>query len=142
MTKLSEMPFKSIQAGMKFSHPQYGEQIILDLDRNNFGPVIKFHNCDIYSGKLLEITEEEDIFQFLAKTTFPCGAEEWEYMGMITSETIASHGWHWFEVACPHCGSIHRLIALKPSPGQRQCLVCGMIHSRPLVVSPSSSYVG
>jgi hypothetical protein len=133
MTKLCEMPFKSLEAGMKFTHPHYGEQIILDLDRNNFGPIIKFHDCTIYSGKLPEITnEEEDIFQILAKITYPSGAEEWDYLGLVTPETVASHGWQWFEVTCPHCGSVHRLLAQTLPFNQRQCLVCGMAHNRPL----------
>ena len=138
MTKLSEMPFKSIRAGMKFRHPDYEEQVILDLDRNSFGPVIKFHNSEIYSGKMPEIGDDElDIFQLLAKNTYPCGAEEWEYLGMITHEDVASRGWQWFEVACPHCGSTHQLIALMPSTRQRQCLVCGMVHSHPMQASAS-----
>ncbi len=133
MTKLSEMPFKTIQVGMIFYHPNYGEQIILDLDRNNFGPLIKFHACDIYSGKLPEISsEEKDIFQVLAKTTFPSGADQWEYIGFVSQATVASHGWQWFEAACPHCGSAHRVIAPQAAARQRQCLVCGMIHTRPL----------
>lgn len=139
MTKLSEMPFKSIKAGMMFTHLVYGEQVILDLDRNSFGPAIKFNNCDIYSGIMPELQDgEEDIFQALAKSTFPCGAEEWEYLGMVTPKTIETHGWQWFEVTCPHCGSIHHLIASKAYICQRQCLVCGMIHSHPLQLSPSS----
>jgi hypothetical protein len=138
VTKLSEMPFKSIKAGMKFFHSRYGEQIIFDIDRNNFGPLIKFHNCDVFSGKMPEFNdEEEDIFQLLAKSTFPSGAEQWEYVGMVTPEQMASHDWQWFEVACPHCGCLHHLIASKVFPGQRQCLVCGMVHSRP--VQPSLS---
>jgi predicted RNA-binding Zn-ribbon protein involved in translation (DUF1610 family) len=138
VTKLSEMPFKSLQAGMKFCHPQYGEQIIMDLDRNSYGPVIKFHGCDVYSGKLPEISdEEEDIFQILAKTTFPCGAEDWEYQAMATPEQITAHGWQWFEIRCPHCGSVHRFLAQKSSSTQRQCLVCGMTHNRPS--QPNSS---
>jgi len=138
LTKLSEIPFRSIKAGMQFNHSQYGEQIVLDLDRNNFGPLIKFHNCDVFSGKMPEITdEEEDIFQLLAKSTFPSGADQWEYMGNVTPEQMASHDWQWFEVTCPHCGSLHHLIASKASPRQRQCLVCGMIHSRPLQLSLS-----
>jgi hypothetical protein len=81
--------------------------------------------------------EEEDIFQLLAKSTFPCGAEQWEYVGMVTPEQMASHDWQWFEVACPHCGSLHHLIAGKAFYGQRQCLVCGMVYSRPLQPSLS-----
>ncbi len=141
MTKLSEMPFKSLRAGMKFFHPRYGEQVILDLDRNSFGPVIKFHNCDIFSGKMPEIiSEEEDIYQLLAKRTFPCGAEEWEYMGMITSETLPSMGWRWFEVTCPHCGSIHNCISSASKTNPRQCLVCGMVHSHLLRPSSIASF--
>ncbi len=133
MTKLSEMPFKSIKAGMQFFHSRYGEQVILDVDRNSFGPLIKFHNCDVFSGKMPEITDEEgDIFHRLAKSTFPSGADEWEYTGMVSPESMASHGWQWFEVACPHCGTTHRLVASSIFSSQRQCLACGMVHSRPL----------
>jgi hypothetical protein len=138
LTKLSEIPFRSIKVGMQFNHSHHGEQIILDIDRNNYGPVIKFHNCDIYSGRMPEIiNEEENIFQLLAKSTYPSGAEQWEYLGMVTPEQMASHDWQWFEVACPHCGSLHHQIASKPLPGHRQCLVCGMVNSRP--VQPSIS---
>lgn len=134
MTKLSDIPFKSIKAGMQFFHPKHGEQVILDIDRNNFGPVIKFHNCDIYSGKIPELSnEEEDIFQLLAKSTFPCGAEDWQYTGMVSLESMASHGWQWFKVACPHCGTDHHLIAPAAYSSQRVCLACGMVHSRPLI---------
>jgi len=143
MTKLSEMPFRSIKAGMRFTHPQYGEQIILDLDRNNFGPVIKFHNCDLYSGKIPEISDEEtDIFQLLAKGTYPCGADEWEYSGVVTAESMAANGWHWFEVICPHCGSPHNIIAPKVLLSQRQCLVCGMVHTRPVQPCAAPSHNG
>jgi hypothetical protein len=139
VTKLSEMPFKSIQVGMKFYHSSYGEQVVLDLDRNSFGPLIRFHNCDIYSGKLPVISsEDEDIFQLLAKTTFPCGADQWEYVGILSDEAMASNGWRWFEVACPHCGAVHRLLAQQALAGQRQCLVCGMLHARPLQSASSS----
>ena len=141
MTKLSEIPFSSLKAGMQFSHPKYGEQVVLDTDRNSFGPLIKFHQCDIYSGKLPEVTDdEEDIFQLLAKSTYPSGADEWEYTGMVTLELMATHAWKWFEVACPHCGTIHRLIASSASTSQRQCLACGMLHTRPLQpINPPSS---
>lgn len=143
VTKLSEMPFKSIKAGMRFFHPVHGEQIILDLDRSSFGPVIKFHNCDIYSGKMPETSDEEaDIFQLLAKNTFPCGADEWEYLGMVTHEEVTAHGWHWYEVTCPHCGSTQQLIAPRLSANQRQCLVCGMVHSRPAQSSTSQALNG
>jgi len=138
MTNLAEIPFKNLQAGMIFRHREYGEQIILDLGRGNFGPVIKFHNCDIFSGKLPEFAGEEiDIFETLSKITYPSGAEDWEYLGMVTAEQISNHGWQWFEVACPHCNAIHRLIASKPPSNQRQCLACGMVHSRPLESSSS-----
>jgi len=138
MTRLSEIPFKSLQVGMIFKHPQHGEQIILDLDRNSFGPVIKFHNSDLYSGKLPVMMEEDsDIFQELAKTIFPCGAEEWEYSGMITPEQLSFLGWLWYEVTCPHCGSIYKLIATEPPSSQRQCLTCGMVHRSPFRVSSS-----
>ncbi len=136
MTNLAEIPFKNLQAGMIFRHLEYGEQIILDLDRSNFGPVIKFNNCDIFSGKLPETGDEEiDIFETLAKTTYPSGAEDWEYLNMVTSGQMSDHGWQWFEVACPHCNAIHRLIASEPTSNQRQCLACGMVHGRPLISS-------
>jgi hypothetical protein len=136
MTTLAEIPFKELLAGMIFKHPKHGEQIILDLGRNNFGPIIKFHNCEIYSGKLPETTDDEiDIFEILARTTYPSGTEDWEYLRLVPLEQIYEHGWQWFEVACPHCTAVHRLIASTPPYNQTQCLVCGMVHSRPFILS-------
>jgi len=54
---------------------------------------------------------------------------------MLTPEQIAAHGWQFFEAACPHCNTVHRLLAAKPPSGQRQCLVCGMVHTRSFVSS-------
>jgi len=136
MTTLAEMSFKDLQAGMMFRHQEHGVQIILDLGRNNFGPIIKFHDCEIFSGKLPEIKEDEvDIFETLAKTTYPSGADNWEYQGIVNVEQVSNHGWLWFEVACPHCSAIHRLIASEAPTIQRQCLVCGMVYTRPFLFS-------
>jgi len=133
MATLAEMPLETLQAGMKFRHPQYGEQIILDFGYGLFGPAIFFHNCEVYSGQMpamAESEEEGDIFQAAARNTYPYGAADWEYLGTVSLEEITVHGWQWFQVACPHCGFVHRLLAAAPSSAQRRCRACGMIFQR------------
>lgn len=133
MTTLAEMPFKALRAGMRFRHPEHGEQVILDLGQGTFGPAIWFHDSDMYSGQLpqMDLDEEGDIFQAIAQSTFPYGAEDWEYLGMVNPEQVAEYGWQWFQAACPHCGFAHRLLAKTTPPNQRRCLACGMVFVRP-----------
>ena len=77
MTTLAEMQFEELWAGMKFRHPQHGEQVILDLGRGQLGPIIRFHDCSMYNGQIpqLETEGEISVFQLLAENTFPYGAE-------------------------------------------------------------------
>ena len=134
MTTLADARFDNLQAGMKFKHPEHGEQIILDLGQGPLGPAIQFHNSEMYSGEMPKMGEEEgegNIFQAIARRTYPYGAEDWEYLGMVGPEEVVAHGWQWFQVACPHCGFVHRLLASGPSYGQRQCRACGMGFDRP-----------
>ena len=134
MTRLSEMKFESLEAGMKFKHPDYGEQVILDLSLGQFGPVILFDNCKIYSGELPKFGEEEgevDIFQAMASRIYPNGAEQWEYLGAARGDEIETHGWEWRQVNCPHCGFAHRFLYPSPKEGSRNCRECGMVFSRP-----------
>ena len=133
MATLADMSFEALQAGMKFKHPEHGEQIILDLGHGPLGPAIQFHNSQMYSGQMPKMSDEEegDIFEAMARSTYPYGAEQWEYLGPISLEEIATHGWQWFQVACPHCGFAHRLLAAQALSGQRRCRACGMVFDRP-----------
>ena len=133
MTTLADMPFEALHAGIKFKHPEHGEQIIVDLGHGPVGPAIRFHNSDIYSGQMPKMSDDEegDIFQAMARNTFPYGAEQWEYMGPVSQEEIAAHSWQWFQVLCPHCGFAHRLLAPTIPSGQRRCRACGMVFDRP-----------
>jgi predicted RNA-binding Zn-ribbon protein involved in translation (DUF1610 family) len=140
MTTLADMPFETLQAGMKFKHPERGEQIILDLGHGPLGPAIQFHNSEMYSGQMPKMIvdprqggdeEEGDIFEAMARSTYPYGAENWEYGGSVSPEEIAAHGWQWFQVACPHCGFARRLLAAQALSGKRRCRACGMVFDRP-----------
>ncbi len=133
MSTLAEMPFKTLRAGMKFRHPQHGEQVILDLGQGMFGPAIWFHDSDVYSGQMPQVDPDEqgDIFQAVAQSTFPYGAEAWEYLGMISPQQAAAHGWQWFQATCPHCGFVHRVLATAAPSNRRHCLSCGMVFVRP-----------
>jgi hypothetical protein len=140
MATLADMPFETLQAGMKFKHPEHGAQIILDLGHGPLGPAIRFHDSDIYSGQMPKMIvdphqgddeEEGDIFVAMARSTYPYGAEQWEYLGMVSAEELAQRNWQWFQVGCPHCGFAHRLLASSVSSGQRRCRACGMVFDRP-----------
>jgi len=134
MTTLAEMGFDGLQVGMKFKHPEHGEQIILDLGRSQLGPAIQFHNSQVYNGQIPQLGEDEseiNIFQRIAQNTFPYGAEKWEYLGMVEPEQVKAHGWGWFHVNCPHCNSVQPLLAPARPAGQRQCRNCGMVFNRP-----------
>ena len=133
MTTLVDMPFETLQAGMKFKHPEHGEQVILDFGHGPVGPAIQFHNSKVYGGQMPKMSDDEegDIFQAMAHSTFPYGAEQWEYVGPVSQEEIAAHGWQWFQVACPHCGFTHRLLTSVAPSGQRRCRACGMVFDRP-----------
>jgi len=133
MVTLADMGFDGLQAGMKFRHSVHGEQIVLDLYRNQLGPVVRLHDSHIYGGQLPQMTEQEQglsMFQLMAKSTFPHGAQDWEYLGTVGQEEIAAHGWHWFEVTCPQCGFAHRLLAVEAPSEQRRCRACGMKFDR------------
>jgi len=135
MTTLADMPFDDLQAGMKFKHPEHGEQIVLDLGQGPLGPAIRFHDSEVYNGEMPRLGEEEGeetIFEFIARRTYSHGAEDWEYLGMVAPEEVAAHGWQWLQTACPHCGFVHRLLASGSSSGARQCRACGMVFYRPL----------
>ena len=139
MTTLADMPFEILQPGMKFRHPEHGEQIILDFGHGLVGPAIWFHNSEIYNGQMPKMSldpgqegeEEGDIFQAIARSTYPHGAEQWEFLGQANSQELAAHGWQWLQVSCPHCGFVHRLLAAKITSGQRRCRACGMVFDRP-----------
>lgn len=134
MTTLAEMEFKALQVGMKFYHPDHGDQVVLDLSRGQLGPIIRFHNCSIYDGQIPQMDEVEQglsVFQLIAQNTFPYGAEQWEFRGEVDAEQVAACGWRWFEVSCPHCGFGHRLLASDPTAESRPCRACGMVFSRP-----------
>lgn len=133
MTTLADMSFEALQAGMKFKHPEHGEQIILDLGHGPVGPAIRFHNSDMYSGQMPKMNDEEegDIFQAMARSTYPYEAEHWEYLGQASAEEVVAHGWQWLQVSCPHCGFAHHLLAPQVSSGQRRCRACGMVFDRP-----------
>jgi hypothetical protein len=128
------MRFEKLQPGMKFKHPEHGEQIIVDIGRGQLGPVIRFHNSQVYDGQMPQLREGEEeisIFQKIAHNTYPHGAEKWEYLGTVVQEEIAARGWQWFQMECPHCGYAHRLLFADPPAGARQCRSCGMSFSRP-----------
>ena len=134
MITLADMQFEELRPGMKFQHPDHGEQIVLDLGWGQLGRTIKFHNCHMYSGEIPQLEEDADevsIFEVIAQNTFPYGAENWEYLGMATREEIVACGLEWFQVECPHCGYQHRLLCKDQPSGQRQCRQCGMVFSRP-----------
>jgi hypothetical protein len=133
MTTLAEMQFEELRAGMKFRHPQHGEQVILDLGRGQLGPIIRFHDCSMYNGQMPTLEDEGEIsvFQLLAENTFPHGAEKWELLSEIEPEEVAACGWSWFGVRCPHCGFDHRFLAPEPIIEPRQCRSCGMVFTNP-----------
>ncbi len=134
MTTLADMQFDDLQTGMKFRHPEHGEQVILDLGRNRLGPVIQFHNSPVYNGQPPQLTEEDgelNIFQAIAQNTFPHGAEKWEYLGLIEPEEVSAHGWQWLQIPCPHCGLVHRLLAPGEAPEHKRCRKCGWHPSTP-----------
>lgn len=134
MTTLEEMQFEGLKAGMKFRHPEHGEQVILDLGRGQLGPIIRFHNCTMYDGQMPQLGEEEgeiSVFQLIAQNTYPHGADQWEYEGEASPEKVAACGWRWFEVGCPHCGFCHQSLAPEPAAEPRQCRACGMVFSSP-----------
>jgi hypothetical protein len=136
MTTLADMQFAELQPGMKFEHPEHGEQVVLDISRGQLGPVIRFHDSRVYDGEMPQMREEQEeeeisIFQKIAHNTYPHSAEQWQYLGTVDQEEIAAHGWQWFQLDCPHCGLAHRLLAADPPAGARQCRVCGMSFSRP-----------
>jgi hypothetical protein len=133
MTTLAEMRFEDLQAGMQFGHALHGEQIILDLSRGLLGPAIHFHNSTVYDGEMPPPGEAEggtSIFEAIAAKTFPYGAEGWEYRGTLAADELAAQGWHWYHVGCPHCGFVHRLLAVAPSETARRCCACGMAFVR------------
>ena len=134
MVTLAKMPFQELRAGMKFQHPEHGDQVILDLGRGQLGPTIRFHNCSVYDGRMPELGDgggETSVFHLIAQNTFPHGAEAWDYLGEVTPEEVAGSGWRWFEVICPHCGFGHRFLASEPTAESRQCRTCGMVFRRP-----------
>jgi hypothetical protein len=134
MTTLADMQFEKLQPGMKFIHPEHGEQVVVDISRGQLGPVIRFHNCQVYNGEIPQLGEGEEetsIFQKIAHNTYPHAAEQWKYLGTVDQEEIAGHGWQWFQLDCPHCGLAHRVLAADPPAGARQCRACGMPFSRP-----------
>ncbi len=142
MTTLADMPFEELRAGMKFRHPEHGEQIILDLGRGPLGPEIAFHDSEIYSGRMPRMGEEEgevDIYQLIARATYPHGAADWEYLGLASPDELAAHGWQWFHVDCPHCGFVHRLLAPAAAARQRRCQACGMVFERSTRPNPPSN---
>jgi hypothetical protein len=133
MIYLADMEYKSLQAGMKFRHSEYGEQIIIDLSIGQFGPIIRFHHCKTYSGELPNFGEEEgelDIFQTMASQIYPFGADQWEYLGIASASEIEDHGWEWWQVVCPHCGFVHHLLSSAPNESRRNCRECGMTFNR------------
>ena len=129
---MADFPFEKLQAGMRFHHPKYGNQVILDLGRGRLGPIIVFNDCDLYSGHLpISVSdtgddEEDDLFHRLARTTYPTGVSEWEYLDILTDKEIANYGWFWYMVACPHCAFIHKFLVVQ-SPNkslpERTCRV-------------------
>ena len=128
MSTLADMEFKQLQAGMKFRHPLHGEQVILDLGRNRLGPVIQFHNSPVYGGKpdqLASEDEELNIFEAIAQNTFPAGAEDWEYLGLVEVDEIESNGWDWLAIPCPHCGFIHKRLTTDEPLEHKRCRECG-----------------
>jgi hypothetical protein len=150
MTTLSDIGFEHLQAGIKFRHAVHGEQIVLDLSRGLLGPAIRFHNCTVYDGEMprpdelgdsgARGRESEDggsIFEAIAAKTYPSGAEQWEYLGTLSADDVAAHGWFWFHVDCPHCGLVHRLLAVTSSTEPRRCRACGMAFTRPTQPVPS-----
>jgi len=133
MVTLADTPFEELRAGMTFEHAHYGEQIILRLGRGQLGPAIHFHNTDWYSGAMPQLGEQEGegpIFERIASRTYPRGAEEWEYLGMVSAEEVKAYGWQWFRVACPHCGSVIYTLASSTPSGGQHCRGCGMVVQR------------
>jgi hypothetical protein len=134
MTTLADMQFEDLEPGMKFRHPEHGDQVILDLGRGKLGPAIRFDSCAVYSGEIPQLGEEEgevSIFQLIAQNTYPHGADQWEYLGKVEPEDVTGCGWHWFEVGCPHCGFVHRWLSSDQPEGARTCRSCGMVFIRP-----------
>ena len=141
MTTLADIQFDDLEAGFKFKHPEHGEQIILDLGRGQLGLAIYFHDTRVYNGNMPKLGEKEvegNIFEVIARRTYPNGAQDWQRLGMATLEEIVAHGWQWLETTCPHCGFIHRLLGAGPSSGSRQCRACGIIFYRPTEPAPAN----
>lgn len=134
MTTLAQIRFEDLRAGMVFHHAVHGEQIILDLSRSVLGPAIHFHNSSMYDGEMPgpdEADGDASIFEAIANKTYPHGAEQWKTLGALTAQEVAAHGWRWFHVDCPHCGFVHRLLAVTPLGTSRRCSACGMAFMRP-----------
>jgi hypothetical protein len=140
---LADLDYYDLRAGMKFKHPHYGEQVILSLGRGELGRAVHFHNTDCYNGampQLGEIEGEETVFERIASKTYPNGAVDWEYLGMITPAEIESRGWQWFRVECPHCASTQYLLASSIPSGGQYCRGCGMVVQRPPEPSDQPEY--
>jgi hypothetical protein len=127
MTTLADMPFTELKAGMKFRHPEHGEQIILDLGRNRLGPVIRFHDSRVYNGEMPQLAEGDDanIFQYMAANTYPRGAGDWEYLGEVGAGEVTERGWRWVVSACPHCGHVHTKLVSEDTEEHLRCRGCG-----------------
>ena len=126
---LAEIDFNDLNAGMKFLHPQYGMQVILDLGRGQFGPIIKFHNCPVFNGEIPQFDmedEEVNLFTLISQITYPSGSENWEYLGLASPSELTEQGWFSFQVACPHCGYEDRFLAFAATTETRNCRKCGM----------------
>jgi hypothetical protein len=127
---------------MKFRHPEHGEQIILDLAHGLVGPAIG-SNSEMYSDQMPKMTRtfargrrrRRRHLSSDARSTYPYGAEQWEYLGLASAQELAAHGWQWFQVGCPHCGFVHRMLAAQAPSGQRRCRACGMVFDRPTHLS-------
>jgi hypothetical protein len=131
---LAKMNFEDLEPGMMFRHPEHGLQIILDLSRGQFGPIIQFHASDIYSGHMPDFNEggeeEDSVFETIARNIYPFRAEQWTYVGKLNEEEQAKYGLHWSRIICPHCGYSHRLLSSQLSSQSRSCRKCGMFFSR------------
>jgi len=131
---LAKIDFNDLNAGMKFLHPQLGMQVILDLGRGQFGPTIKFHNCQVFNGEIPQFDlgdEENNLFTLISQSTYPSGSENWEYLGLASQSDLDEHGWFYFQVNCPHCGYEHRFLAFAPMTEIRNCRKCGMVFCSP-----------
>jgi hypothetical protein len=132
MTSLRDFSFQELKAGMKFSHPEFGVQIILDLNLSKLARIIHFHDCEMYDGEFPKMSTEveQDLFKELARKTYPKGSEDWEYLGMIDDRERRSHGWKWFSVKCPHCSHVLNILAEGSEYSRRRCVICGVEFDR------------